>query len=145
MIHNNKRAIFFLSLLGFIFMVSLLIFLVSVQEKRFVVFFESYDEPGLFTEVRMIKKEKTLDYLNFYLEELLLGPINIRYKAIFPKDSSLISYVLRDNLLYITVRSENAKIKELDTDKIHTLALKNISRNFKYIKDLRIFINGFEI
>lgn len=145
MMNNKKLSIIFLSLVTFLFIFSLTFFLVSVQEKRFVAFFESYDEKGLFAEVRMVKKEKAIDSLNFYLEELLLGPINIRYKAIFPKESSLTSYVLRDNLLYLNIHAENVSIKDLDSERIHSLALKNISRNFKYIKELRIFINGFEI
>ena len=139
------KVLFFGLLLIFIF--SLLMFFLQGYAQRRVFLFESLDKPGLFAENRYYPRNKYIDNVELYVSELLLGPINERYKDVFASGTKLKSCFVRDGVLYVDL-SLDAHFTDKKVSNIMDGAeifKKNIFRNFRNIDTINIYIEGRKI
>ncbi len=97
-------------------------------------------------------EERVMPYLasyeenvELYVNEVILGPIRPNHAEIIPKNTKLLTIMLRDNALYINL-SGNSLLDSENTilnaaERVNAIG-SNIKYNFKNIKSIYIFING---
>ncbi len=129
--------------------VSLLIFFVFSNDRHEKAFFfyetGTYNEEG---ESRVIpgyhEKEKNI---RIYVEELLLGPSNVNFEAIFPEGTRLNQIMLREKKLFLDINNMVLKTdisKSYNIGKSIKLLKKNIYFNFPGIDTVIFTISGEE-
>ena len=126
---------------------SLVMFFLNGYSQRRVFLFENLDREGLFAENRYFPKNKFLDEVELYVSELLLGPINERYKSVFAPGTKLKSCFIRDGVLYVDL-SLDAHFTDKKVSEIREgteIFKKNIFRNFRKIDKINIYIEGRKI
>jgi hypothetical protein len=143
-----KRRLLYLCLLG-IFAFSE--FLILGLVRRTFVFY-AIDTGVPVVEDRMVARAKSRENdIARYVEEALLGPVSPESAPLFPKGTRLESLLYRDGVVYAGL-SESAALPvalpplngaDVFTG-VYTL-YGGIKRNFSYIKDVRLFIDGHEV
>ena len=144
-VNTGTKVIFFSLLVIFLF--SLTFFFIQGYAHRRVFLFESLDKEGLFAENRYYPRNKYIDNVELYVSELLLGPINERYKDVFASGTKLKSCFVRDGVLYVDL-SLDAHFTDKKVSNIMDGAeifKKNIFRNFRNIDTINIYIEGRKI
>jgi hypothetical protein len=82
-----------------------------------------------------------------YLEDVLLGPATPDAAPLFPRETKLDALLYRGDTLYIGF-SEAAALSPLEGGNVFTnlhILYSEIQQNFRYIKDVKFFINGNEV
>jgi hypothetical protein len=138
-----KRRLLYLSLLGILVLTEFLI--LGLVRRTFV--FYSMDNGKPVVEDRMLAKTGSPeDDITRYVEETLLGPVSLDSAPLFSKGTRLESLLYRDGIVYANF-SESAAIPALVGKDVfaslYTL-YRGIKRNFSYVKDVRLFIDGHE-
>jgi len=137
----------FALLLAVVFAVSLLIFLFFGNSAVHRVFFFPVDglknNPG---EIRYLPREENREKeIEDYIKEIILGPVQVEYSRLLPKEAILNTVILRENNLYIDF-SEDVLFQEIDnplTFNESIALLKECLRfNFHYLREIYITING---
>ena len=105
--NNSKKLIILISILSFVFITSLIFYFVDVKSTRKVFIFQSLDDNSIHFEVRYLPKVEKSQRIEQYINGLLLGPINDRYRPLFPDDTKL-------NYLYIGSKWGECKRQESD-------------------------------
>ncbi len=117
------------------------------QWHRYVLFFPKYTDPGIVEgEVRGLRvhkdREKTLER---FIHELMLGPGDVRYLSVMPKDGNVNTIMLRDNELYVdfshSILFSDDEVP-LTLEERFELMTKSIRWNFPDIKTINYTING---
>ncbi len=144
-VNFSTKIIFFALVITFIF--SLVMFFLQGYSNRRVFLFESLDKPGLFAENRYFPANKYIDDVEFYVSELLLGPLGERYKSVFARGTKLKTCFLQDDILYVDLSSEALFTDEKvsNTRDGAEIFKKNIFRNFRNIDTINIYIEGRKI
>ena len=98
------------------------------------------------SEIRTLPLRKNEeDNIRLFVEEVLLGPINLQNARIMSRKVKLLSLILRDDILYINLSGEVfVDDKNIPFDmglRIKSLG-NNILFNFRNIKDIRLFVEG---
>jgi hypothetical protein len=82
-----------------------------------------------------------------YIEEVLLGPVSPDSAFLFPRETRLHSLMYRDGVVYADL-SASAALPSPDGrgcfENLYTL-YKGIRRNFSFVKDVRLFIEGNQV
>lgn len=138
---KNRRRLAFLGLLGFF---ALGDFLIAGLVRRTFVFYSIIDGT-MAVEDRLLKRSlsRELD-MGRYVEEALLGPASPDLAPLFPRETRLRSLLYREGVVYADL-SEDAALPPLEGGDLFRsfLALyEGIRRNFSFVKDVRVFING---
>jgi hypothetical protein len=141
--NKPKRRLFYLSLLC---VVALTEFLVLGLVRRTFVFY-SVNRGRPVVEDRMLSRAKSRELdIKRYVEEALLGPVTLDTAPLFLQETRLRSLIFRDGVVYADL-SESAAFPVLDGgdvfNSLYTL-YEGIRRNFSYVKDVRLFIEGNE-
>ena len=115
--------------------------------RRTLVFY-SIIEGNVVVEDRMLKRSSDRETsMRRYMEEALLGPVSPGLALLFPRDTRLNSFMFRDSVVYADL-SESAALPldgTLDVfSRISTLK-EGVKRNFSYVRDIRLFIEGNEV
>ena len=117
--------------------------------RRTFVFYSSLEGSAV-VEERMLHRPAGRDReaeIGLYLREVLLGPVNPLLEPLFPRETRLISYMLRDGVVYADF-SETAALPSPGTGDVFLSLLtlnEGIRRNFSHVRDVKIFIGGNEV
>jgi hypothetical protein len=148
---TKKECVIFLSaLFVFIFLFSLLFFLIEIGgERRLLLFFPEKFSGKLIGEERFVKNGKdTVQKLKSLFEELLLGPSLPESSPIFSKETEVISLVLVKNHVYLNFSKEilfpDRKLP-LDIAGGLKACINSLKFNFPSIKYITFFIQGEEL
>ncbi len=128
--------------------ISLVMYNIKTDGQRRIFYFESLDTSGLFSEVRYLQsfsKDQSLEKdISQFINEILLGPITHRYKAVFASGTKLNSCFLRDGILYVDISAEALFPSEIESSVMTGVQIfeKNILKNFSEVNNVELFING---
>jgi len=118
-------------------------YILDLARRTFV--FYTVNKGTVVVEDRMLKRADTKEGdIIRYSEETLLGPVSPGVLPLFPKGTKLLSLLLRDGVVYANF-SLDAEMPPLEggTTVGNFQAFYNgILRNFRYVNDVRFFIEG---
>jgi hypothetical protein len=142
-----QRRFMYLCFLGILAFTDFLI--LGLVRRTFV--FYSIDNRKPVVEDRMVRQTGSQENdVRQYVEEALLGPVSLDSTPLFPKGTRLESLLFRDGVVYADL-SELAALPAVlpfheGADVFNGLQTlhSGIKRNFSYVKDVRLFINGHE-
>jgi hypothetical protein len=126
-------------------------FLILGLVRRTFVFY-SIDRSLPVVEDRMLARAGLRENdIARYVEEALLGPVSLDSAPLFPKGTRLESLLYRDGVVFADL-SESAALPVVRPSPegvdvftgLQTLS-GGIKRNFFYVKDVRLFIDGHEV
>jgi hypothetical protein len=141
--HTHIRRLVYLGLLALIALVE---WGSAGQIRRTFVFY-TIDSGNPVVEERMLLRaaSKEVD-IRRYVEETLLGPVSTDLAPLFSRDTGLRSLLYRDAVVYADL-SEGAALPYDGGSVILSLETLQggIRRNFSYVKDVRLFIDGHEL
>jgi hypothetical protein len=139
---RNRRLfyLFFLSLLplGELYYTGLV--------RRTFVFYANTEGAPL-VENRLLKRSGSREIdLRRYVEEVLLGPLSADSAPLFPQETRLRSLLFRDGVVYADLTEDAALPHPGGSDVFRSFLTFNegIRRNFAYVQDVRLFVNGAE-
>ncbi|WP_407425267.1 GerMN domain-containing protein [Treponema sp.] len=95
-------------------------------------------------EIRYLKSNPVQGEIQYYIDELVLGPSVYRSRPLFSSGTKVNYCFLRNKILYIEL-SKEAVLQEdesVNIQKAVSLLKKNIKKNFGGIKNIEIFIDG---
>ncbi|MBO4533562.1 MAG: GerMN domain-containing protein [Treponema sp.] len=112
--------------------------------KRFVFIFPSVDEGKYVLETRYLKNNPNKDYINFFLDELVLGSGLERTKYLFTPGTKIISCFERNQMLYLNLSADiiNMGHNVIQIKDGMELLKENVYKNFPDIKEVQIFVDG---
>jgi len=139
--NKRYRSLFFLAI---ICIVAIGDFLHSGLVRRTFVFYSDI-VGNLVVEERMLHRsaDKETD-IRRYLDETLLGPASPNLAVLFPLETRLNSFMLRNGVVYVDLSEAAALPFPPGRDVFRSLHTLNdgIRRNFPYVSDVRLFIGG---
>ncbi|MGL4982447.1 MAG: GerMN domain-containing protein [Treponemataceae bacterium] len=138
----------FLLIILFVFIGGIVFFTHFERRKDFnrrVFYFETTAEDKIKKEYKYLKKDQRLDYLQQYIEELLLGPFSNSLNSLFSKETRVKTLFVRNKSLYIELSDEALQGKLKKLKKTIAVFRKNIYTNFKNIDIIHVYIAGNEV
>jgi spore germination protein GerM len=120
-----------------------------IDNNRYTLVFNSAHDGTPIIEDRMIAASETKEEaLTRYVDEVLLGPVDIDTAPLFYEGSRLESLFYRNDNVYINL-SETAvlapsSINQSVMENLSTF-VSGIKRNFAYIDNVILFIDGNEV
>ena len=96
------------------------------------------------TEVRYLNSKPVQGKIQYYVDELILGPSFYRGRALFTPGTHVEYCFLRDESLYVGLSQEAALQQNgaVALDEGAVLFKNNIKKNFAGIKNIELFIDG---
>jgi hypothetical protein len=140
---NYCRRFVYLFLLG---IPALVEFLSGGFVRRTFVFYER-DTGKAEVENRLLPVMSSRELsLRQYVEEALLGPVSLAADPLFLRGTALRSLLYRDGTVYADLSLSAALPYAAGTDAFRSLYVLHggIRRNFGFVKDVRLFIEGKE-
>lgn len=95
-------------------------------------------------EIRYLDSNPVQGKIQYYIDELILGPSVYRSRPIFTAGTKVEYCFIRDKTLYVGL-SEQAVLQEggsADMSRAVSLFKRNIRKNFTGIKSIELFIDG---
>jgi hypothetical protein len=114
--------------------------------RRTFVFYSNTEGMPV-VENRLFKRSGSRETdLRRYAEEALLGPVSADSAPLFPQGTRLRSLLFRDGVVYVDLTENAALPPPGGGDVFRSLLTFNegVRRNFAYVEDVRLFINGME-
>jgi hypothetical protein len=135
----------------FIYLIILVLFTLidfvqnGLARKTFV--FSALEKGNMVVEERFFPRSGSREVdIRQYMEDVLLGPATPDVAPLFPRETELESLIFRGNTLYIGL-SEAAALPSVEGGNVFInlhILYSEIQRNFRYIKDIKLFISGNE-
>lgn len=124
--------------------ISAICFFVKGYGKRFVFIFPGVDAGDYVVETRYLKENPNKDYLAYYADELMLGSGLERTKYLFKPGSRILSCFERNKVVYIDLSADiiNMGHNVIDIKDGIDLLKKNITKNFPYVEDIKVCVDG---
>lgn len=99
-----------------------------------------------YIESRYLPTDPQQGLLKYYVEELVLGPLNELSQPIFTRGTKLVSCFERDSVLYVELSDDLLHVDSgsYDFEKSFSIFRTNIKRNFSDIKSVEIYVDGME-
>ncbi len=134
----------FLAVAAVLLITAASIYAVKGYGKRCVLIFPSVEEGKYVLETRYLKENPNKDYINFFLDELVLGSGLERTKYLFTPGTKILSCFERNQMLYLNL---SADIIYMGHNVIQIkdgmeLLKQNVYKNFPDIKEVQIFVDG---
>ena len=134
-------------ILAFFLAVSLFLFLyLNHGWVERVLFFPGYTDTGAPGETRRLPRRDTREEeLEYFLEEMILGPTSIENIPIVPEGSELQSVMFRDQILYIDLSEDvlfQTSGRPLPLERRIALIRRSVMFNYPWVKGMIITING---
>lgn len=144
---NHRKYIPFYIVTSLIFItliVSIILYNTKGYGTKRTFIFPSVDAGEYIVETRYLPKNPAMDEINFYVDELLLGPGVERTKFIFTAGTKKLSCFEREGILYLNLSSDLLKMggNVIEIKEGVELLKKNIFMNFSHIKQVELFIDG---
>ena len=139
-----KRRLFYLSLL--VLFVGADFLLLGLARRTFVFYSIRDIKTPVVEDRKLARAGSREDDIARYVEEALLGPVSLDSAPLFPKGTRLESLLYRDGVVYADLTKSAAIPSPGGMDVftgVYTL-YGGIKRNFPYVKDVRLFIDGRE-
>ena len=139
---KNRRFVYLI----LIFFIALGDFFYSGLARRTFVFYSHIAE-YVVVENRMLRRSSDRETdVRRYVEEALLGPMTPGLVVLFPRETRLSSFMLREGVVYVNLTESAVLPPPGSWDIFRSLLTLNegIRRNFSYVKDVRLFIGGNE-
>ena len=129
------------------FLLSFILYFSLHFVHRQVFIFEGLDKNRLYVEQRFFPNVKNVDRVELYVSDLVLGPIGNRYKNLFAPGTKVVSCFVRGKNLYVELSKDALKIDKNTTEfeKAIKLFKKNIHRNFFWLSNVHIYIDGVAV
>ncbi len=133
-------------LLLLVIVLSVVVYRLQDQYLEYVLFFPTGREAEIAGEGRKIpKKGNTEERIGDYCKELILGPMDISLNRLLPRDTELISFIVRKGKLYCNFSSsllfpENEV--PLSFYEMIDSFIYGISFNFPEIEEVVVMVNG---
>jgi hypothetical protein len=139
-----RRRLVYLLVLAFFTLIEF----IQIGLVRKTLMFYAIDKGTKVVEERFFPRSGSPEVdIRRYVEDVLLGPAAPDVAPLFPRETRLESLLYRGKTLYIGL-SEAAALPPSEGGNVftnlHTLHAE-IRRNFRYIKDVKFFINGNEV
>jgi len=119
-------------------------FLHSGLARRTFVFYSNIGD-NIVVEDRMLRRSRNRETdVRRYVNEVLLGPASPRSNPLFPRETRLSSFMLRDGVVYADLTEYAALPVSRAGSVFRSLLTLNegVRRNFSFVKDVRLFIGG---
>lgn len=141
---NIKKITISISVILFVFIISLILFCIKSKEIQRTFIFPSIQTGKLVVEKRNLPKNPIQGDINLFIDELLLGSGVERTKLIFTSGTKLESCFLRGDILYLNLSDDLIQMgnEVIDIQDGVLLLKKNIQKNFPKVKTIQIFIDG---
>lgn len=133
-----------------ILFVSLMVFLSFRNYYSGYLFYPDRTRTKLYAEQRnIIFGNSRIDRINKVVEELILGPINIRYINIFPVNSKLLSSIIYNDTVILNFNKETVMDMALDKNRnVYRLFVQSVVHSVCYsdkgIKKVIFYFDGKE-
>jgi hypothetical protein len=117
----------------------------GVVRRTFVFYARDTGKAGV--EERLLPSMPSRELtLRQYVEETLLGPVSPDAEPLFLQETSLRSLFFQDGTVYVDLSLSAALPCSPGTDAFRSLSAlyKGIRRNFGFVRDVRLFIEGRE-
>ncbi len=130
---------------------SLVMYCVRKPQSRYVYYFNSFDTEKICCETRRRQgnssKEKPDEKINYFVSDLLLGPMTNRYKYLFNPSATLEFCFVDGKVLNVGLSSQALKLSpEYSSLKEGVQLLRfNIVKNFTNIDKVNVFLGGVSI
>ena len=134
-----------LLLMVVVFLVSLTLFLIRNRTmERAIFYFSDSRDNTLRTEYRILPRQSELPArIRQYVQEYLLGSLELRSQAIFPQGTDLLSiFLLDDGELVINL--ENKVPEGLTLQNSFDMLRTGIKMNFLKVRRIRFLVEGQE-
>jgi hypothetical protein len=119
----------------------------GISRRTFV--FYTFDKGEVLVEDRMLSKSALREEnIARYVEEALLGPVSLEAAPLLTKGTRLRSLIFRDGTVYGDLDQDAAlPVPGTRTDVFTGMFTLNqgIRRNFSYVSDVKLFIEGNEV
>ncbi|WP_428768542.1 hypothetical protein V1L52_07875 [Treponema sp. HNW] len=130
------------------FVFSFVFYLVFYPGTKKLFLFESLDNTDLYAESRFIPRNRTGSSLEYFCDELLLGPLSDRYRPLFARGTGMRAFLKkRGGTLYIDL-NEKALFQSGISSEPKTgcrLLEQNIRKNYNSVDNIVITMMGREI
>ena len=138
----NRRLMYLL----LIILIALLEFLFAGQARRTFVFRTALDGKTVVEDRMLPRSASPEEDIRRYVEDALLGPVSPDSLPLFPRETRLVSLMLRNGAVYAAF-SEDAALPVEGGDVFEGFLTLNqgIRRNFAPVKEVKFFIEGNEI
>ncbi|MDR0323753.1 MAG: GerMN domain-containing protein [Treponema sp.] len=136
-----KRCLLFIAIIS---LIALGEFLFLGLARRTFVFYTT-NSGIIVVEDRMLKHSKSREGdIIRYTEETLLGSVSPDLLPLFPRETELKSLLYRNGVVYVNFSKEAAFPPEEGGNVLNNFRTfyAGILRNFSYVKDVRLFIEG---
>lgn len=144
-IQNKKISIVILSLILATFVASLVLFISFKKGTRRTFVFPSVESGVRIIETRIIP-DSYLDPVEYYINELLLGPQSERTRNIFADGTKVLSFIRKNKTIYIDLSKDMinpaTENQSIPIREGITLLKENIRRNFPGITSIEVFVEG---
>lgn len=115
------------------------------NRDRYVFYFPSYDSGRISVDARnSFSIQDREEKIRFFVDEILLGPVQNRLKPLFSDGTSCEFCFLKGKELFVGLSKEALKLKLDDVGLREGVSLlrKNIVKNFTNIYKIYIYIDG---
>lgn len=145
---SNKSKVISVVSAAVIAVISLLVSVIVFNTKDFGIrrtfYFYSIDKKDIATEMRFLSRNPQQGDVQFFVDELVLGPITNRFQRIFPAGTKVQFCTLQDDVLYVGLSEDALKGNSSmeDLSKSIDLFKVNIVKNFTKINTVMVYIDG---
>ena len=140
-----KRKLIFIIIASVLLLVSIVFYAIFYPGNRVTMIFESMDSNLYYCESRFMPINTVQGDLEFFVDELLLGPVMPRYRPLFANGTQTLScFVDENDTLYINLNEKALLAGDKSSEPLMACNLlkKNIFKNFSNIKNIEIYIMG---
>ena len=112
---------------------------------RTVMYFPSYEDGTIYTEVRNLPKDSVQGDERLFVDDILLGPLTNHYRRLLPSGTSVEFFTVgNDGTAYLGLSRQALRISSESADiKTGVSLLKmNIVKNFTKINTVLVYVDG---
>jgi len=114
-----------------------------------VIYFPNSDGLGVSGEMRKLPMQRTReDNIEMLLSEMVLGPVEIGHKRLFPRSARIESVLYRQGELFIDITPSlvyDTEESGTSVTEILRLVERTVRYNFPEIDEIRISLGGYEL
>lgn len=140
----EKSSYIILAFIFLFFFVSLMVWVAKFPGIRRTFIFHASDSDKYRIETRYVPINTAQSKYQYYIDELLLGPVSEHCSPIFCKGTRVISCFVKDSVLYVNLTDDIFRADAFTADFRSDIDLfkMNVLNNFSNIKQIELFIEG---